>query len=122
MATANDKSESAYIHGTEPQEQARLSLLNDLLNQRTVHELNLQGGERILDVGSGLGQLSRAMARLSGVPVVGVERSGEQIAEAVRQATEAGERSLERGPHFPREWTSCSGCAMALTRLAGVSS
>jgi SAM-dependent methyltransferase len=94
MATANDKSESAYIHGTEPQEQARLSLLNDLLNQRTVHELNLQGGERILDVGSGLGQLSRAMARLSGVPVVGVERSGEQIAEALRQATEAGERSL----------------------------
>lgn len=94
MAIRNDKSESAYIHGTEPAEQTRLSVLNDLLNRRTVQELNLQRGERILDVGSGLGQLSRAMARSSGVAVVGVERSGEQIAEALRQAQQAGEGSL----------------------------
>jgi SAM-dependent methyltransferase len=85
---------SSYIHGTAPDEQARLSLLNDLLNVGSVRELGLQGGERILDVGSGLGQLARAMARAAGVPVVAVERSAEQIAEAVRQAGLAGERAL----------------------------
>lgn len=36
-------------------------------------------------MGSGLGQFSRAMARESGRPVLGIERSDEQIAEAVRQ-------------------------------------
>jgi ubiquinone/menaquinone biosynthesis C-methylase UbiE len=55
---------SEYIHGTEPEEQQRLTLLNTiLLNEGTLHELRLQKGDRILDVGSGLGQLSRAMAR-----------------------------------------------------------
>jgi SAM-dependent methyltransferase len=85
---------STYIHGTAPDEQARLSLLNDLLNVGSVRELGLQGGERVLDVGSGLGQLARAMARAAGVPVVAVERSAEQIAEAERQAGLAGERDL----------------------------
>ncbi len=85
---------STYIHGTAPGEQARLSLLNDLLNVGSVRELRLQGGERILDVGSGLGQLARAMARVAGAPVVGVERSAAQIGEAERQAELAGERAL----------------------------
>jgi SAM-dependent methyltransferase len=83
-----------YIHGTDPEEQVRLSLLNDLLNVGSLRELSLQGGERILDVGSGLGQLSRAMARTAGVRVVGIERSAEQIAEAHRQATRADEAGL----------------------------
>jgi SAM-dependent methyltransferase len=90
---------STYIHGTAPDEQARLSLLNDLLNVGSVRELRLQGGERILDVGSGLGQLARAMARVAGVPVVGVERSAEQIAEAGRQAGLAGEDALVEFRH-----------------------
>lgn len=85
---------STYIHGTAPDEQARLSLLNDLLNVGSVRELRLQGGERILDVGSGLGQLARALARVAGVPVVAVERSPDQIGEAERQAELAGERGL----------------------------
>jgi SAM-dependent methyltransferase len=85
---------STYIHGTAPDEQARLSLLNELLNVGSVRELRLSRGERILDVGSGLGQLSRAMARAAGVPVVAVERSIEQIAAAKRQAELAGERDL----------------------------
>lgn len=83
-----------YIHGTDPEEQARLSLLNDLLNLGALRELGLQGGERILDVGSGLGQLSRAMARAAGCRVVGIERSAEQIAEAQRQAARADETGL----------------------------
>ncbi|HEY7922058.1 MAG TPA: methyltransferase domain-containing protein [Vicinamibacteria bacterium] len=83
-----------YIHGTHPEEQARLSMLNDLLNLGSLRELGLQGSERILDVGSGLGQLSRAMARATGVRVVGIERSAEQIAEAQRQAARADETAL----------------------------
>jgi SAM-dependent methyltransferase len=87
---------SHYLHGTDAEEQARLSLLNDLLNAGSLRELSLGGGGRVLDVGSGLGQLTRAMARAAGpnAYVLGVERSGEQIAEARRQAASAGEEHL----------------------------
>lgn len=85
---------STYIHGTAPEEQARLSALNDLINAASLRELRLQANERVLDVGSGTGQLSRAMARTSGARVVGIERSAEQIAEAQRQADRAGEAAL----------------------------
>src|SRR5262249_62314999 len=83
-------------HGPAPAEQARLSRLNDLLNAGSLAELRLAGGERVLDVGSGLGQLTRAMARAASPAgrVVGVERSEDQIAEARRQAAAAGEESL----------------------------
>jgi SAM-dependent methyltransferase len=91
-----DPSSSRYLHGTEPREQARLSRLNDLLNAACLRELNLQDGESVLDLGSGLGQLTRAMARAVGPSgrVVGVERSDEQRTEALRQAREAGEEDL----------------------------
>ncbi len=86
---------SKYIHGTDPEEQERLTLLNTvLLNEACLKELSLSGGEKILDVGSGLGQFSRAMARAAGRTVIGVERSDEQIAEAVRQASKDGEKDL----------------------------
>jgi SAM-dependent methyltransferase len=85
---------SSYIHGSDPAEQARLSRLNDLLNAASLRELALRGGERILDVGAGLGQLSRAMARAAGVPVVGIERDREQLARAEALAREAGEERL----------------------------
>ncbi len=87
---------SQYIHGTDPEEQRRLSRLNELLNEACLRELDLRGGEKILDVGSGLGQFTRAMARAAGSSgrVLGVERSPEQIAEALRQARAAGEEAL----------------------------
>jgi len=78
---------STYIHGTSPEEQRRLSLMNDvLLNQGSLRELALRGDERIVDFGSGLGQFTCAMARA--VPrgnVVGIERSDEQRAKAVAE-------------------------------------
>lgn len=84
-----------YIHGTTPDEQARLSRLNDLLNEACLREIGLSGGERVLDFGSGIGQLTRAMARVAGAgQVVGIEFSPEQMAEAQRQAEAAGEREL----------------------------
>lgn len=90
----SNETSSQYLHGTRQDEQKRLSLLNDLLNAGSLREMRLQGAERILDVGSGLGQLSRAMARVAGARVIGVERSVEQIAEAERQAAQAGEAGL----------------------------
>ena len=86
---------SQYIHGTSSEEQQRLTLLNTaLLNEACLKELMLSGGEKILDVGSGLGQFSRAMARQSKMPVLGIERSREQIDEAMRQAKEDHEEAM----------------------------
>ena len=85
-----------YLHGTHPEEQNRLTALNLLLNQRSIEQMALGEGERVLDMGSGLGQLTRMMARAVGASgrVLGVERSHEQIAEAARQAERDGEPSL----------------------------
>ena len=101
-----------YIHGTAPEEQRRLTRLNELLNNASLRELALTGGERIVDFGCGLGQLTRAMARASGARVVGIERSAEQLAEALRQARAAGEEeridlragAVESPPLTPDEW------------------
>jgi SAM-dependent methyltransferase len=82
-----------YLHGTAPDEQDRLGLMNELLNANSLREMHLSPGERVLDVGCGLGQLSRDMARqvsLSGA-VVAIERSGEQLAVARHLAAEANE-------------------------------
>jgi SAM-dependent methyltransferase len=83
-----------YIHGTAPEEQGRLSLLNRLINDSALREIAVQRGERIVDFGSGLGQLSRAMARASGLRLLGIERSAEQLAECARQAAVDGEEHL----------------------------
>lgn len=82
-----------YIHGTDPVEQERLSRLNDLLNAQSLARLRVERGARVLDVGCGMGQLSRAIARAAGPDglVVGVERSRDQIAAGKRQALAAGE-------------------------------
>src|SRR5262245_44444090 len=72
-----------YIHGSKPKEQQRLSDLNGLLNRACLSELALTGGETVLDVGSGLGQFTRDMARVA-LPgrVLGIERDKKQLAEA----------------------------------------
>jgi SAM-dependent methyltransferase len=92
--TTQGKSE--YIHGTDPDEQQRLSRLNDFLNEGSFRELHLQGKEKILDVGCGLAQFSRSMARAVHPEgrVVGIDRSSEQLNEARRLSAEAGEQNL----------------------------
>lgn len=80
--------DSHYIHGTSNSEQARLTLTNNLLNARSLGEANIRAGDKILDLGSGLGQLSCLMAQ-SGQPggiVVGIERSKDQIKAALELA------------------------------------
>jgi ubiquinone/menaquinone biosynthesis C-methylase UbiE len=92
---------STYIHGTSADEQRRLSLMNDvLLNPAMLRELALGGHEHILDLGSGLGQFTRAMARaVPGGRVVGIERDENQLAGARTRAREAGEESLAEFRH-----------------------
>jgi SAM-dependent methyltransferase len=85
---------SEYLHGTHPEEQERLSLLNELLNAGSLRELDLRGAERVLDVGCGLGQFAREMANCTGIAVIGVERSAEQIAAGIRLGIEKGGASL----------------------------
>jgi ubiquinone/menaquinone biosynthesis C-methylase UbiE len=87
---------STYIHGPDDDEQRRLSLMNDvLLNSAMLREMQLRGDEHILDLGSGLGQFTRTMARA--VPrghVVGIERDAEQLSAAKRLAANDGESEL----------------------------
>jgi SAM-dependent methyltransferase len=88
------RSGSRYVHGTAPEEQQRLSALNRLLNESSLREIAIRPGERVIDFGAGLAQLTRDMARAAGVKALGIERSEPQIAEALRQARAAGEEAL----------------------------
>src|SRR5947199_5955111 len=97
--------DKTYLHGTAPDEQDRLGLMNELLNANSLREMHLQPGERVLDVGCGLGQLSRDMARQVGSSglVVAIERSREQLGVARRLATETGEERLVNFREGPAE-------------------
>ena len=85
-----------YIHGSSPQEQARLSLLNDILNDACLQKLNPRPGEKVIDFGCGLGQFTRLIARHVGPDgaVTGIERDKNQIAQARNLADAAGEAGL----------------------------
>jgi SAM-dependent methyltransferase len=75
---------SNYIHGSDPAEQSRLSRLNDLINGRCFPKLKLEYGFRILDVGSGLGQLTYRMSEAVGPTgfCLGIERDANQLSVA----------------------------------------
>src|SRR5215510_7418156 len=90
-----------YLHGSEPRERRRLSLLNELLNRACLRELALSSGEKVLDMGSGLGQFTRDIARAvaPGGRVVGVERDKQQFAAAQRHARDAGEAGVVEWRH-----------------------
>lgn len=60
-------------------------------------KLNLQPGQRVLDIGSGWGGLARYLARVADVEVMGVTLSKEQFALAVARTEAAG---LERRVRF----------------------
>jgi ubiquinone/menaquinone biosynthesis C-methylase UbiE len=87
-----------YLHGTSADEQRRLAVMNDWINEISLREMNLRpaGGGRVLDIGSGQGQLSRAIARTIGPTgrVVGVERDAEQLRLARDFAHESDEGGL----------------------------
>lgn len=88
--------DDGYVHGYSAEEMSRLTRMQDILNDAELRELDLAGVRSLLDVGCGLGQLTRALARRlgEGARVVGIERDPRQRAEAERQAREAGEEGL----------------------------
>lgn len=73
---------SNYIHGTDPAEQARLTKLNELINSRCLSLLVIQPGDHVLDVGSGLGQFTLAIASRTGLKgkCLGIEFDNNQLA------------------------------------------
>jgi len=76
-------SDPFYIHGTDPEEQSRLQKLGALTNEPFIQFLEFTKTSTILDVGCGLGILTRQLAeRASSGTVWGVERSAEQLARA----------------------------------------
>lgn len=85
---------SHYVHGTHAEEQQRLADLNALVNRASLAALAPRPGESVVDVGSGLGQFARDVARVTGARVLGIERSHEQLATALALAREAREESL----------------------------
>ena len=85
MSERSAPGDGAYIHGTEPPEQARLAALNRMTNRAFVEFLGVRPGARVLEVGSGLGLLAVEVAdSADGATVVGLERSPAQIAAARR--------------------------------------
>lgn len=80
--------------GTLPSEQDRLLRLNKTLNPGCLARLRLEGGEKILDVGSGLGVFARDMARTSASQVVCVERDARQIERCHELAGDQRESAL----------------------------
>ena len=87
---------SSYIHGSSTAERKRLSILNTLLNRKCLSELNPKSEDKVLDVGCGLGQFSRSIARAVGVNghVLGIERDTQQHAQARALAESDGELDL----------------------------
>jgi ubiquinone/menaquinone biosynthesis C-methylase UbiE len=72
---------SKYIHGSKPEEQKRLSILNEIMNSRCIALMEFKGGERLIDIGSGLGQYTLDMARRVGNKgfCLGIERDTRQL-------------------------------------------
>ncbi len=69
--------------------------MNQWINPTCLHRLHLLGGERVLDVGSGLGLFARQVARATGGRrVVCVERDEAQIYRCLEMAETAGEAAL----------------------------
>jgi len=76
-------SEAKYIHGTQEAERRRLSTFNQLVNPSFLSFLQVDSAKSVLEVGSGLGLLTREVAlRLPEAEVVGIEYSEAQLARA----------------------------------------
>jgi ubiquinone/menaquinone biosynthesis C-methylase UbiE len=80
---------SHYIHGSDPAEQNRLARLNDLINDRCFPKIKIKPGMHVLDVGSGLGQLTYRLSKAAGVngKCLGIERDVNQLTKAQEKFT-----------------------------------
>lgn len=84
---------SKYIHGVSEAEYERLTFLNEWLNPACLQTMDLQTGQKVIDVGCGTGILSLEMAQKVGTKgqVLGIERSQQQIQFAEKNRVQKGE-------------------------------
>jgi SAM-dependent methyltransferase len=90
---------STYIHGTQPDEQARLAQLNALTNSAFIDFLRVPRGSRVLEVGSGLGILAADVAGAAHAWVAGVEYAWPQLQKAARRGHGAGPQFVRGDAH-----------------------
>src|SRR5215467_15846591 len=88
-------STSQYVLGSTDAEQERLirqAARLDPYTERLFREAGMGPGQRILDIGSGVGDVAMLAARLVGPSgeIVGVERDARSIARARARVAEAG--------------------------------
>lgn len=108
--------EHTYIHGTTPEEQRRLALMNTILNARCMAELGLEGGERVLEMGAGTGIFAADLARAVGTEgqVIAIEQDRQQLqtarrgpgGEAAELAFDLREGDAYDPPLSEQEWGS----------------
>jgi SAM-dependent methyltransferase len=92
--------QSTYVLGSSPKELSRLSTQARLLQPITERMLRLAGikeGMRVLDLGSGAGDVSLLVAELVGPTgfVLGIDQSAEAIAKATERIRESGLRQID---------------------------
>lgn len=90
--------------------------MNELINEPALRELQLEAGQRVLEVASGVGQLAALMAQRvqPGGCVIGIERDEQQISRAMinaRAEIDSGALELRQGdayslPLAGSEWGS----------------
>jgi len=101
-----------YIHGTAPEEQERLTWMNELLNAQEFGAIALRGDERALELGAGTGIFACALARrlLLG-SVLALELDERQLACARVESNDVANLELRQGdvyapPLRPEAWGS----------------
>jgi ubiquinone/menaquinone biosynthesis C-methylase UbiE len=101
--------ESIYIHGMHPEEQTRLSLLNDLTNASFLGFMEIRPGDSVLEVGSGLGILANYVAtRFPDSDVTGIEIAPEQIKRAREDFSETPNLRIVEGDALSLEFKESS--------------
>ena len=99
MASQVSSISSEYPLGYTTAEQERLirqAALFAPITERLFREAGIGLGQRVLELGSGMGDVAMVVARLVGPTgeVVGIEREASSIARAEARATEAGLRNV----------------------------
>ena len=91
---SNDGTPRGYIHGTSDREQTRLVRQAEILRPILLAGLDLAVGERVLEVGCGVGAVLGELARAEpSLALTGLDRSPEQLAGARRHLDAKGVRA-----------------------------
>jgi ubiquinone/menaquinone biosynthesis C-methylase UbiE len=96
---ANRKSVETYALGYGSVEHDRLirqAVRIDRITERLLRDAGVGIGQRVLDLGSGLGDVSMLLARIVGPSgeVVGIDRDGESVAVATHRVRSVGLRNV----------------------------